>query len=192
MSDNSPSEIASRLISLVNAGKEDARDQLIEQSSQRLLQLTKKMKQSFRRLDRWEQTDDVFQNAMIRLCQSLRDVQLTDSRHYFRLAATQIRRELHDLARHYFGNQGLGKRHQSNAGEEPLGEVGRLARWSDFHEAIESLPAAEREVFGLIWYHGLSQQEAAKVMGLSDRQVRRHWRAARLRVYDLLGGELPE
>ena len=38
-----------------------------------------------------------FQNATLRLCQALEKVELTDARHFLRLAAVQIRREMIDL-----------------------------------------------------------------------------------------------
>ncbi|MFO0844469.1 MAG: hypothetical protein U0797_19080 [Gemmataceae bacterium] len=41
----------------------------------------------------------------------------------------------------------------------------RLAGWSEFHAAIEKLPAEEREVFDLLWYHELPQAEAAGAAG---------------------------
>jgi RNA polymerase sigma-70 factor (ECF subfamily) len=53
------------------------------------------------------------------------------------------------------------------------------------------MPEAEREVFDLLWYQGMTQEEAADLLGLSLSTVRRRWQAARLRLYEALGGELP-
>ena len=39
--------------------------------------------------------------------------------------------------------------------------------------AIEDLPEGEREAFGLIRIHGLTQAEAAEVLGVSCKTVRR-------------------
>ena len=49
----------------------------------------------------------------------------------------------------------------------------------------------EREVFDLLWYHGLTQDEAAALIGVSVRTVKSRWRSARLRIAEALGGELP-
>jgi RNA polymerase sigma-70 factor (ECF subfamily) len=63
-----------------------------------------------------------------------------------------------------------------------------MQQWSEFHEAIERLPDNEREVFELLWYHELPQEEVANLVGLSVRQVKRIWRAAKLRLHDELRG----
>ena len=56
----------------------------------------------------------------------------------------------------------------------------RLAAWAEFHHAIESLCEADRELFDLLWYQGLTQAEAAAVLGLSERTVHSPWLAARV------------
>jgi RNA polymerase sigma factor (sigma-70 family) len=53
------------------------------------------------------------------------------------------------------------------------------------------LPDEEREIFGLRFYHGLTQAEVAGVLQVSDRTVRRHWHAACVRLRDALGGDFP-
>ena len=104
-------ELSGRLqISLdsLQAGGEFARDELISHSCERLKSLTRKMMKPFSRLYRWEETDDVFQDAMLRLHRSLEDVKPESVAQFFALAATQIRRTLLDMARHYFGPEGPG------------------------------------------------------------------------------------
>ena len=44
----------------------------------------------------------------------------------------------------------------------------------------------------LLYYQGLTQAEAAEVLGVSERTVKRRWQAARLALHDALGGEIPE
>src|SRR5262249_8460459 len=78
---------------------------------------------------------------------------------------------------------------------EPADESGdptRLARWSEFHRKIETLPEEEREVFDLVWYQGLSQAEAADLLQVSERTIKRRWQSARLKLHDLLEGESPD
>ena len=62
---------------------------------------------------------------------------------------------------------------------------------SDFHEKVEALPDDEREVFDLLWYQGITQAEAARVLNVTERTIQRRWQAARLSLYEKLGGELP-
>jgi hypothetical protein len=57
------------------------------------------------------------------------------------------------------------------------GEPSNLAEWTEFHERVEALPEAEREVVGLLWYEGVSQEEAAALLGVSLRTVKRRWLA---------------
>jgi RNA polymerase sigma-70 factor (ECF subfamily) len=71
-------------------------------------------------------------------------------------------------------------------------EPQRLAAWSTFHEQIDALPTEEREVVDLLWYQGLSQAEAAEVLQVSERTIKRRWMSARLQLQDALHGEMPE
>src|SRR5262249_48213550 len=151
---------------------------------------------------RWEDTDDVFQNAALRLWNALRDVAPASVRDFFRLATLQVRRELIDLAHHYYGPHGEGANHASAAGSrdtwpspEPAGGGGapdRLLFWSEFHRQAGAVPEREREVFDLLWYQGLTQPQAAAVLGVSDREVRRRWCAARRLLRQALPDELPD
>jgi RNA polymerase sigma-70 factor (ECF subfamily) len=149
--------------------------------------------------------DDVLQNALVRLLRALEVVPVGSVREFFRLGATQIRRELIDLARHHFGPEGSGRwrvdqEHHTDGRAEALcdqaqadstDEPGRLEAWSELHRQVEALPAAEREVFGLLWYHGLTQAEAAAVLRISQATVKRWWQAARFRLQERLRGEVP-
>ena len=126
------------------------------------------------------------------------------SRHFYNLAATQIRRVLIDLARRYYGAEGLGSHHDTVAGKpegevqpryeqaDLAGEPSDLAEWTEFHEQVESLPEEEREVFSLLWYEQMSQDEAAEILGVTTRTVRRRWQEARYRLTKArLGEPLP-
>ena len=46
-----------------------------------------------------------------------------------------------------------------------------------FEHTVDALPEEEREVVNLIWYEGMSQPEAAEVLGVSSRTVLRRWHA---------------
>jgi RNA polymerase sigma-70 factor (ECF subfamily) len=191
------------LIQRMNAGETPARDELIRHSYERLRRLTQTMFQDFSRVRRWEEPDDVLHEALLRLLKALQAVPLSSGREFFRLAATQIRRELLDLVRHYYGPLGLGANHASVADRQGPGptpgsadqactstyDPGRLHAWGEFHEKVEALSEEEREVFGLLWYQGLTQAEAAALLGVSESTVKRHWLAARVRLGEFLGRE---
>lgn len=167
-------------LDLMRRGDDHARTELIGHACERLRLLTRRMLRGYPLVRRWEQTDDVLQNAMLRLYRALADVMPDSLRHFYNLAALQIRRELLDLAKHHARNDG-----QIEAAPEPTDhgdEPSNLLQWSEFHRLVETLPADEREVFTLVWYHDLSQAEAANVLGISVRTVIRRWQAARIRL----------
>jgi RNA polymerase sigma factor (sigma-70 family) len=59
-----------------------------------------------------------------------------------------------------------------------------FALWVRFHALVDNLPVEEREVVGLIFYHGWTQQQVAELFQVSVRTIRRRWISAcqRLRV----------
>ena len=145
---------------------------------------------------RWAETDDVLQNALLRLVSAVRSVKPTTSRDFLALATLQIRRELLDLARHYYGPEGIGANHDSQGHEAPnidktdvREEPGSLAQWTELHEQIGALPDEERDVVGMLFYQGLSQAEAAELLGLSLRTVQRRWHDALAKLHRIWNRE---
>ena len=178
-----------RLLDKAKSGTEFDRNELINHSCSRLLKLTRKMFHNFKCLQRWEQTDDVFQNALVRLHRSLLEVQVDDVRHFFNLAALQIRRELLDLTKHYYGKLGLGANHYSDHQTGPDGILANTTNNSiknksmeKFHESIDILPKEEQEIINMLFYEGFNQEETAKFLGISLSTVKRRWHAARLKL----------
>jgi RNA polymerase sigma-70 factor (ECF subfamily) len=183
----------------LRAGDDSARVQLLAGARGRLTRLARKMLRGHSRVRRWEETDDVFQNAILRLDRALRAVPPSTVREFIGLAALQIRRELTDLARHHFGPQGQGRHYDTprpGVGQiEPADstqEPERLAVWGEFHRLIDELPAEEREAFDLLWYQGLSQVESATLLGVSERTLQRRWQSARLHLRAALKDDWPD
>ena len=96
-------------------GDENARLKILHFAKERLLRLTSKMLKDFPSVHRWEDTDDVFQNACMRLHRSLATVTFPSVADFFRFASSLIRRELVDLSRHYQGPLGHGTHQAKNA-----------------------------------------------------------------------------
>ena len=188
------------MIERLLAGEESAREELINCTWQRIMRLTRKIFRDFPNVRRWEQTEDVFQNVLINLWRALEKVELKDARHFLRLAAEKIRFELIDLSRHYYGPHGHGANHASQAILRSPGESesksfdqgvvsvdpSRIAQWVEIHRQVSKLPEIEREVFDLLWYHELKQEEAATLIGVDVRTIKRRWRQAKLRLPKLL------
>jgi RNA polymerase sigma-70 factor (ECF subfamily) len=194
-------------IDRLRAGDETARAELLRCSCDRLAELTRKMLRRYERIRRWEQTDDVVQNVSMRLYRTLEAVTPESARDFYRLASLNIRRELLDLAKHYYGPRGMGTMHASTpeattSDDGPVGGPGaepvdwthdpsRIEAWAELHRQVAALPEEQREVFDLIWYQGLPRPEAAEVLGISERTLMRRWQEARLAIYDALDGQLP-
>lgn len=185
------------------AGDLAARDTIIELCSRRLRLLASRMLERFPNVRRWEDTDDVFQNAAMRLHRALGQMTAETPRSVMALAATQIHRELIDLARRHAGpgsfaaNHATGVVPDDEASEEEsvesIVDPGEpLDRWTLFHEAIGNLPGEQREVFQLVWYLGAEQHTIARLLDCSERTVKSRWREAREAVRVALDGRSPE
>jgi RNA polymerase sigma-70 factor (ECF subfamily) len=191
-------------IDRVMAGDPAARDELICRCCDRIDHLIMKMLGRYEEVKRWEYADDIVQRVTMRLYRSLESVALETSRDFLREASVHIRRELVDLAKQFFGGdgrsalgaaghpRGLPQSGDTVAGP-PVGafDAARLSAWTEFHRQIELLEDEDREVFELLWYQGLTQPEAADLLGVSRGTMIRRWQGARLRLFDALGGRLP-
>jgi RNA polymerase sigma-70 factor (ECF subfamily) len=186
-----------RWVERIRGGDLAAREGMLRAVHARLERLARKMLRRFPAVGRWEQSDDLLNNAVLRLLRALQDVEPTSVRDFFGLAAEQMRRELLDLARRYRSRRVYGPSHLagpqgSHAGgtapEPPAAEEDpdELDRWCAFHEAVDRLPVEQREVVGLIYYQGWTQAEVAEHMNMSKRTVQRHWAAAMLKLHALL------
>lgn len=204
MSENSHTEHTAdltRWLDELRAGDESARQKLLQSAQARLTKLARKMLADFPGVRRWEETDDVFQNAVIRLCRSLDHVVPVSTTALMRLAARDIRCALIDLARHYGGPEGIGRHErsfgdpcQSTPAAEPFTDTHEpscLAYWSEFHQRVQELPDDLQEIMDLLWYRGLTQADAAACLQISERTVQRRWRDACLSLHDALKGLPP-
>lgn len=195
-----PSESASvsELLLRTQEGDSDALNLLIERSGTRLRSLARHMLNGSPALRRWTGSDDVLQNSLIRLVRALEAVKPSSSREFFGLAALQMRRELIDLARHFFGPRGHGANHESGSderlldagakGEAQQNQPDAMAQWAELHEHIGKLPEEQREIVDLIFYQGLNQAETAEVLSVSVRTVQRRWHAVLLKLNEFLEG----
>jgi RNA polymerase sigma-70 factor (ECF subfamily) len=201
MSDNSLHTMDLRL--LVERGRKgdrEAHDLLLRRASERLERMAHAMLSRFPSVHRHVETNDVLQNAMMRLLRALEKVEPASTREFFGLAALQIRRELLDLARSFKERMPLLKQDLRTSGQPTAGTFdvvdeaaaeADLDFWCAFHEAVERLPAREREVFSLSFYQGWTQPQIAELLQVTERQVRRRWNAAVVALNEHMGGTLP-
>ena len=176
---------------LLSRNDRDARDELLRRVSDNIDRLARKMLHTFPSVRRWEGTGDVAQNAKLRLLRALNHVTPADTKQFFALASEQIRRELLDLARHYYGPHGHGANHATRDGNESepantAAEATGMTDWCEFHEQIANLSADDREMFDLLYYQGLSQEDAARLLEVNIRTVQRRWQQARINLHALI------
>lgn len=119
------------------------------------------------------QTDEMLSAVVERLLKALREARPATVRQFFALACQHMRWELNDLARRLderpvnveFRDGLLATPSGSDSGLTPNGR--RML------EAIDRLPEDEREAFDLVRIQGMTQVEAAQVLGVSVITVKR-------------------
>jgi RNA polymerase sigma factor (sigma-70 family) len=187
------------------AGDASAREDLIACAAEQMQKIAHRMLRTFPVVSRWEQTCDVVQNAAIRLCRAIRDTVPADARGVVGLAATQVRRELLDMAKKYRGPESFAANQETNyqrldgelrakvddAAHQPE-SADDLDRWTRLHTVAEELPEDEREVFHMRVYLDLQHKEIASLLGCSLRTVKRRWEAAKQTLAAAMPGERPE
>lgn len=188
----------------LRAGDRATRERIVELMAGRMRSMAHRMLRSFKAVRRWDDTDDVVQNASLRFLRALDETVPESPKHLVNLAALQIRRELVDLVRKHRGPESYASNHDSNSaivdGEvvmrvalaaDPYTADPEIDRWTAFHDLAERLPAEEREVFELAWYVGADQAEVAAHLGCSVRTVKRRWDAVKRRIRDACGDTPP-
>jgi RNA polymerase sigma-70 factor (ECF subfamily) len=180
----------------MRAGDPTAADSLLRRVAGRLQVLARQMLRRFPNVHRWLDTDDVLQNALVRLLRSLEQLRPESAQAFYGLAAVHVRRELLDLARHYGRREAAGLLPQHAEPlpyltdpdvETDLGDaLADLEKWTRFHQAVERLAEPEREVAALIVYHGWQRAQVAEFLQISERTVIRRWKSALWKVSESL------
>lgn len=185
-------------LSRLAAGDDAARTTILEICDERIHELSQRLLRDFASVRRWDDTNDVAQNAALRLYRALGQTVPDSPRGLMGLMATQVERELLDLARKHAGPLSYASNHGTNVLDGTSGalvfvvdetpeyatddDLVPLERWEAFHRAVENLSADQREVFKLVWYLGADKPSVARTLGLSLRTVERRWQEARALV----------
>jgi RNA polymerase sigma-70 factor (ECF subfamily) len=120
-----------------------------------------------------------------RLLKAMRDVRPQTVRQFFALASQHMCWELNDLARRLDERAPAAELHDSDvaASVDASGpEVSATAQ--RILQAIESLPDEPREAFNLVRIQGMTQPEAAAILGVAPKTVKRRLDRARLLLVD--------
>src|SRR5262249_31223287 len=134
------------------------------------------------------QPDEILDAVVERLLKAMRSVRPQTVRQFFALVNQHMRWELNDVARRLDEQPtAVELREEMVTVPASSGSV-----WTPDGcrrlKAIDDLPEDEREVFGLVHVQGLTQGEAAEVLGVSVRTVQRRLNRSLL----LLANELED
>ena len=126
-----------------------------------------------------------------RLLKALRQARPTDPRQFFALASQHIRWELNDLARRLDEQPAAVEFREEFAAAVTSGSQ-LTPDGLRMLQAIDALPEDEREAFDLVRIQGLTQVEAAELLGVSTKTVHRRLNGALLMLADKLDDLRPE
>lgn len=181
-----------------NAAAEPVVRQLLSRSADRLhLLCASLLYRAYPRLTRPPlnlSADEMLGAVVERLLKALREARPATVRQFFAIANQHMRWELNDLARRLDREAPLTAMPDSVVAPaaSSASQLSPVAR--RLFEAIDGLPEEEREAFSLIRIQGLSQNEAAEIIGVSSKTVQRRVNRALVLLSDEIGdlGPMPE
>jgi RNA polymerase sigma factor (sigma-70 family) len=140
------------------------------------------------------QSDELLSAVVERLIKALHEVHPKTVRHFFALANQHIRWELNDLARRLDQESAAIELQESTVPVAPVpgsssdsGSAWAGSNMRRILEAIESLPEDAREAFHLVRLQGMTRPEAAAVIGVSEKTVKRRLDRGLLLLNSALG-----
>jgi len=141
------------------------------------------------------QSDEMLSAVVERLLKALREARPANVRQFFALAAQHTRWELNDLARRQDHRPAAVELHEGLLPIESGSDSTLRPDVRRMLEGIDAMPADEREAFDLVRVQGMTHAEAADVLGVATRTVKRRLdRSLRLlteRLGDLRPGDTP-
>jgi RNA polymerase sigma factor (sigma-70 family) len=161
-----------RWIVLLQTGDTSAAEPEFQRIMKSVRRLALASFRKFPRVARFTELDDIVNGSMVRLLSALRTIRPANTQEFYAVSNAMIRRELLDLIKKFYGPNGAGTNEtivvvgSGNGDHDPMSITEDLDRMTAFHEAVEQLPAEEREAISLRYYHSWSQAEIANLFGL--------------------------
>jgi RNA polymerase sigma-70 factor (ECF subfamily) len=138
------------------------------------------------------EADELLGGVVAGLLTAMRSVRPTNVRQFFALANQHMRWQLNDLARRLDRGQPAAALPESGVLAAPASTASGLSpEGLRMLGAIEGLPEEEREIFDLVGIQGLSQADAAAIVGVSRKTVQRRLNRARLLLAEKLADLRP-
>jgi RNA polymerase sigma-70 factor (ECF subfamily) len=119
------------------------------------------------------QADELLGAVVERLIKALREARPSDARQFFALASQHLRWELNEMARRLDEYPAAVEALDESVPAPASSASGLTPDARRMLETIERLPEDEREAFELVRIQGMSQSEAARVLGVSVATVNR-------------------
>jgi RNA polymerase sigma factor (sigma-70 family) len=119
------------------------------------------------------QPDEMLSAVVERLLKAMRSVRPQTVRQFFALVNQHMRWELNDLARRLDEHPVAVELHDEIVPAPSSSDSALTPDGRRMLETIDKLPEEEREVFDLLRIQGLTQGEAAEVLGVSAKTVQR-------------------
>jgi DNA-directed RNA polymerase specialized sigma24 family protein len=181
-----------------NAGDPAAKNDLIGHVRHRLTVLTRRQLRGsggFTQVARWNETDDVVQEACVQLSRTLQQEPINSGDHFLRLAALHIKRALLNMHAHVNTQSHYSARLERDlARSDDRGEDGRLTmapartdalfRWDKFLDRFKTLSAEQRQMLDDVFFNGCTQQEAADRLKIGITAFKDRWRTLKLQLSD--------
>jgi RNA polymerase sigma factor (sigma-70 family) len=119
------------------------------------------------------QADELLGAVVERLLKALRQARPQTVREFFALAGQHMRWELNDVARRLDNQPAAVELRDWNLPAPDGSASGLSPEGRRILEAIDGLPDDEREAFDLVRIQGLTNAEAAELLGVASRTVQR-------------------
>jgi RNA polymerase sigma factor (sigma-70 family) len=119
------------------------------------------------------QVDELLSAVTERLLKAMREARPQNVRQFFALANQHMRWELNDLARRLDQQPSVSELQEGAVPAPSSSASGLTPNGRRMLEAVENLPEDEREAFGLVRVQGMTQSEAAELLGVSVATVKR-------------------
>jgi len=141
------------------------------------------------------QAEELLSAVAERLLKAMRQIRPQNVRQFFALANQHMRWELNDLARRLDEQPTIVELREGLVPAPASTGSGLSPNGRRMLEAIDNLPDDEREAFGLVRVQGMTQTEAARVLGVSavtvKRRLNRGLRLLTEKLADLRPSETP-
>jgi len=153
------------------------------------LKVLARQRMASERRDHTLQATSLVHEAYLKLARE-EQVQWRAREHFYGAAAEAMRRILIDHARKVrAGKRGAGALRVTLGAQDAALEL-QVDEALAVHDAVDVLEREDAQAAAVIrlrFFSGLSMEECAKVLGLSERSVYREWSYGRARLFELLG-----